>query len=335
MATEEPALDPGRTIIDPHLHHWEIFAHSGQQPQRFLFDEARAEIAASGHAVTCSVYVECGQMYRPDGPMELRSLGETEFATGVAAMAASGAYGPCRLAHRIVGAIDLTVPNAASVIEAHQRIAGARFRGIRTNTAFSEGGLFGFPCDPALRDLVGSALFRAGAAELAARDLSLDVWCLDSQLASVATLADMLPDMAIVLDHCATPDPAGPADAGERLALWAGRLRDVAQRPNVHIKIGGLGMDVTGPLAPRSGPASSAELAERWRPLVETCIDIFTPARAMFESNFPPDNSTATYGATWNAFKRLSAGLSEDEQDALFRGTAARVYRISDAPAAG
>jgi predicted TIM-barrel fold metal-dependent hydrolase len=49
----------------------------------------------------------------------------------------------------------------------------------------------------------------------------------------------------------------------------------------------------------------------------------------MFESNFPPDNATASYGATWNAFKIVVADYSEAEKDALFRGTAARVYQIA------
>jgi predicted TIM-barrel fold metal-dependent hydrolase len=69
-------------------------------------------------------------------------------------------------------------------------------------------------------------------------------------------------------------------------------------------------------------------LAEEWRPYIETCIAAFGPSRCMFESNFPPDNSTATYGATWNAFKRIVSGYSAAEKHELFRGTAARFYRI-------
>jgi predicted TIM-barrel fold metal-dependent hydrolase len=48
----------------------------------------------------------------------------------------------------------------------------------------------------------------------------------------------------------------------------------------------------------------------------------------MFESNFPPDRASGSYGATWNAFKRIAAGYSDDEKDDLFRRTAARIYRI-------
>jgi predicted TIM-barrel fold metal-dependent hydrolase len=49
----------------------------------------------------------------------------------------------------------------------------------------------------------------------------------------------------------------------------------------------------------------------------------------MFESNFPPDKAAGSYGATWNAFKRIAQGCSDDEQDRLFRRTAAAAYRIA------
>ena len=48
----------------------------------------------------------------------------------------------------------------------------------------------------------------------------------------------------------------------------------------------------------------------------------------MFESNFPVDKGGFGYAAGWNAFKRLAAGASAAEKDDLFRGTAARFYRI-------
>jgi predicted TIM-barrel fold metal-dependent hydrolase len=48
----------------------------------------------------------------------------------------------------------------------------------------------------------------------------------------------------------------------------------------------------------------------------------------MFESNFPPDISSCSYGALWNAFKRVTAAASEHEKTALFAGTAMDVYRL-------
>ena len=325
MTTDEVALEPERAIIDPHLHFWDILAAPGapQAPQRFLFPECLAMVAASGHNVTHTVFVECHQMYRQDAAPELRCVGETEFVTGIAAMSASGNYGRARYAHRIVGSADLTLgTRVRPVLEAHLAVAGERFRGIRMPLAYSDGGLFGFPCDPARKGIMAWPAFREGARVLAELDLSLDVWCVHSQLPELIALADALPDLMIVLDHIGTPLGAGGR------AEWADAIAELARRPNVSVKLGGMGMDLSGPITARTGSGHSEALAAQWQPLVETCIAAFGPARAMFESNFPPDKAAGSYGATWNAFKIIARDYSEDEKDRLFRGTAAETYRI-------
>jgi L-fuconolactonase len=78
----------------------------------------------------------------------------------------------------------------------------------------------------------------------------------------------------------------------------------------------------------RPVPASSTELAEHWRPYLETCIERFGATRCMFESNFPVDKMGTGYAALWNAFKRVAARASADEKLALFSGTARKAYRL-------
>jgi predicted TIM-barrel fold metal-dependent hydrolase len=336
MTTEEQPLEPQRPIIDPHLHLWEILPAPGamQAPQRFLLPETLATIEASGHDVTHTVFVECHAMYRQDGPPELRPLGETEFVNGVAAMSASGGYGPRRVAHRMVGAADLRLGAAvAPVLEAHLARAGERFRGIRCSTAFSEAGMFGAPCDPRARQAMLNPEFREGARVLAAMDLSLDVWCFHTQLGELADLADAAPGLTIILDHLGTPESQG-AYAGreaEARAEWAAKIQELARRPNVLVKLGGLGMDLARPIPRETGPSSSETLAACWRPYIETCVEAFTPERCMFESNFPPDKAAGGYGAIWNAFKIIARGCSNDEKDRLFWRTAAAAYRMAPA----
>jgi predicted TIM-barrel fold metal-dependent hydrolase len=48
----------------------------------------------------------------------------------------------------------------------------------------------------------------------------------------------------------------------------------------------------------------------------------------MFGSNFPVDRLMADYDRRWDAYRALVSDLSPDEQTALLRGTAERVYRI-------
>ncbi|MGH7043714.1 MAG: amidohydrolase family protein, partial [Acetobacteraceae bacterium] len=77
-----------------------------------------------------------------------------------------------------------------------------------------------------------------------------------------------------------------------------------------------------------AAPPDSATLAALWRPWIETCIELFGPNRCLFESNFPVEKMGIGWVALWNAFKRLAAGASATEKQALFAGTARRVYRL-------
>jgi len=304
---------------------------SPQEPQRFLLPELLDTLAASGQNVTHTVFVEAWQNHRADGPVALRPVGETEFINGIAAMSASGRYGACRVAHRIVGTADLMLGEGVRpVLELHRMRAGERFRGIRTHTVYSEAPMFGMACDPALKGRMRDPRFQAGAKVLAEMDLSLDVWCVHTQLGDLAALADALPGLTIVLNHIGTPETEGvwAGREAEARADWTARIAELARRPNVLVKLGGLGMGLTGAIKAAPGGATSPELAAKWRPYMETCIAAFGPARAMFESNFPPDKAAAPYGTIWNAFKRIAAGFSDDEKDDLFRRTAARTYHI-------
>jgi predicted TIM-barrel fold metal-dependent hydrolase len=117
--------------------------------------------------------------------------------------------------------------------------------------------------------------------------------------------------------------------SAEVMPAWRRSMAELAGCPNVVVKIGGMinrGADYdfhNGPM-----PPSSEAMAEVWRPYVETCIELFGPARCMFESNFPVDKMGIGYAALWNAFKRIVASASADEKRELFAGTATRAYRL-------
>src|ERR1700726_61594 len=126
----EAALEPELPIIDPHHHFWDT-------PQRghYLLPELLADIGG-GHNIVSTVFLECRSMYRKDGPAEMTPVGEVEFVNGIAAMSASGGYGPCRVAEAIIGHADLTLgAQVREVLETEIRVGGGRFRGIRHGVA--------------------------------------------------------------------------------------------------------------------------------------------------------------------------------------------------------
>jgi predicted TIM-barrel fold metal-dependent hydrolase len=160
--------------------------------------------------------------------------------------------------------------------------------------------------------------------------LSLDLWCVHTQIPEVAGLAAACPRATIILNHLGAPLNVGPYAGREKevFEVWSKAITELARRPNVFLKLGGLGSDLAVSLGTHIGDESSASLCEKWRPYVETCIAAFGAERCMFESNFPPDSATCTYGALWNTFKRVIAAYSETEKSALFSGTARKIYRL-------
>src|ERR1700748_466000 len=96
---EEP-LEPDLPIVDPHHHLRDRPGHLYMLPE-LLRDITR------GHNITATVVVECSAMFREGGPEEMRSVGETEFVNGIAAMSDSGVYGPTRVCAGIVGFVDM------------------------------------------------------------------------------------------------------------------------------------------------------------------------------------------------------------------------------------
>ncbi|TPG41897.1 amidohydrolase [Roseomonas nepalensis] len=327
---KEEIIDPGLPIVDAHHHLWD------RPGSRYLLDELLRD-TGGGHDVRATVYVQARSMYRAEGPDEACSLGETEFANGVAARSASGLYGPIRACAGIVGMVDLMLGDGVvPLLERHLRAGGERFRGVRNQTAWHAAPEINSNPVPSQRGLLSEPVFRRGAARLSEHGLSLDVWAYHTQLDEVLALARALPDLTVVLDHCGGPLGAGPyrGRRAEVFAEWTGWMRRLAACPNVVMKLGGLGMAVGGfDFERQDRPPTSEQLAAAWHPYLETCVEAFGTARCMFESNFPVDKGSYGYVVLWNTFKRFAARASAEERTALFSGTATRTYRLPSLPA--
>jgi len=322
----EEALDPALPIIDPHTHLWD------RPKPRYLLDEALGDFD-SGHRVVATVFVECRAMYRASAGDSLQSLGETEFANGIAAISASGLYGATQVCDGIVGYVDLSIGEAAgALLEQHLAVSGGRLRGIRNITAWHGHPEVRTTPVPYRADLFQDPRFQAGFAHLARLDLAFDSWQYHTQLPDLAKLARDFPQTRIVIGHTGGPIGVGPYAKERRRAFaeWRSGLQELAQLPNTFLKIGGLGMRVSGfDFHAREIPPSSQDMADAWRGHVEEAIAIFSAQRCMFESNFPVDKGSCSYAVLWNAFKRLTANASPAEKAALFHGTAARVYCLA------
>ena len=320
----EPIVEPERPIIDPHHHLWKQATMWGT----YELDDLWAD-TQSGHNIEKTVFIDCRSSYRESGPAHLKPIGETEYVAEVAAASAKTA-GKATIA-AIVSHANMTLGEAVvEVLEAHETAGGGLFRGIRhagpsdTTGTLSNPGT-NRPCP------YGQADFRAGVKTLGQHGYTYDTWHFHHQNADYLALARAVPETVMILDHFGTPLGVG-AYAGKRDEIfeqWQKDIAAIAECPNVVAKLGGLAMPDNGfGWHDNDRPPTSDEFVAAQRPYYLHAIECFGPERCMFESNFPVDKLSISYHVLWNGLKKMVAEFSDDEKQAMFYGTAARVYRV-------
>ncbi len=322
----EEIIDPEREIVDPHHHLW------NDEGRRFdyVLEDLWTDMD-SGHNVKKTVFIQCRSNYRSEGPEHLQPVGESEFVAGLAADSRRGAENQARIAG-IVAHANLTLGDqVAEILDAHEKVGRGQFKGIRHAGAWAENreGLM----NPAEweKDLFQREDFRQGVRMLGSRGLTYESWHYHYQNKDYIQLAKAVPDTVIILDHFGTPLGVG-SYMGKREEIfreWKKDMVELAKCDNVVAKLGGLAMPDNGfGWHLRELPPTSDEFVEAQRAYYLHTIECFGPDRCMFESNFPVDRLSISYHVLWNGFKKMVADFSESEKEAMFSGTASRVYSL-------
>jgi predicted TIM-barrel fold metal-dependent hydrolase len=195
----------------------------------------------------------------------------------------------------IVAECHLAEPDAEAVLERHTRYANVR--GIRD---FGKG-----------RYLLDAA-WRSGFKALKRHNL---VACIDTRpdlFDDLLDLAKTFPDIAVSVDHCGIPQKRDP----EYFKYWLAGQKKLAAADNVTMKISGLGM------------ADRLWTIESLKPWVLGCIEAFGVDRVVFGTNWPVDRLFSSYPDIVNAYAKIIAGFSNEEQTKMFSGNAERLFRI-------
>ena len=133
------------------------------------------------------------------------------------------------------------------------------------------------------------------------------------QLDLAYQLAATCDDMALVLDHCGSPDIAG-----SDIADWKAAIRKIAQLKHVNGKLSGI---LT------CCPEGSANI-ETVKPYIDHMIECFGPSRLVWGSDWPVVNLKSDLPNWIDVFRALIADLSLDEQTAIANGNAQGIYKV-------
>jgi predicted TIM-barrel fold metal-dependent hydrolase len=204
-----------------------------------------------------------------------------------------------RYPNAIVAHVDLAEATARDVIARHAE--SPLLRGIRD-----------FTTEMFLRDPAQFPAFRAGVAEVQRAGLVLDLDCEWPNMAAARRLAEDFPEVTFVLEHIGYPRERTP----EYFRAWRDGIEELAQAPNVHCKISGVGM---------RDPLWTFESVSSW---IEHCIQSFGPPRCFFGTNWPVDRLYSSYDAIVQVYAWSIASYPPDEQRAMFSTNATRVYKL-------
>jgi L-fuconolactonase len=289
----------GAPVIDAHQHFWNLTEHA--QPwlashpalapllRNFTLADLAPLAAAGGITATVAVQTVAEPWETP----ELLTL----------------AAGPGLVAG-VAGWADLTAPDIADVLARLRELPGGdRLAGIRHPVL----------AEPDPGWLARPDVLR-GLAALAAAGLAYDVVGEPRHLPAAVTAARQVPGLRFVLDHLGNPGMA-PGTSPEADEPWASAVTDFAALPNTTAKLSGI---LGVPPPPGATPGSLAHL----RPYYDFGLHAFGPNRLMFGSDWPPCTLDASYSQVIATARALTSDLSSTEQDAIFRGTARRTYRL-------
>lgn len=295
-------------IIDAHTHLWDLSmnkhpwlsttdssvqALGGLETlrQTYVVDDYRRDSA--NQDIVASVHIEA--LWDTSDPLgETRWLDTLDKSHGVAA--------------RYIASAPFGTPEAAGVLE--QQAACPRVTGIRDILSFH-------PTNPSKSfasraDKAFDPAWREDIARLVPLNLTFELMMYPYQLDAVLDVARRLPDLTLVVNHCASP-----IDRDEDgMQRWRDAVRQLAGEPNILLKVS----NVAG--------YDPHPTDESIRAVALHCIDCFGPERTMLATDWPVARMNTGFDEIYAGFKRITADMAAHEQRALFHGNARRVYRL-------
>ena len=154
----------------------------------------------------------------------------------------------------------------------------------------------------------------ANVKKLGELGITFDLLTKTPELAAAIKLVRACPDVQFVMDHISKP-----YIAKRELEPWRTLMSELAALPNVLCKVSGLVTEANW----------KNWKVENFKPYINHVIEIFTPQRLMFGSDWPVANLGGTYFQIVELAKALTSGLSPSEAEFFWHKTAATAYGLA------
>jgi predicted TIM-barrel fold metal-dependent hydrolase len=196
----------------------------------------------------------------------------------------------------IVGGVVPTDTVAEAIELIDRQATVPRFRGVRP--------MGGGPAVPPVEVLTA----------LAARGLVFELMAHPDQLRDAAAVLSGVDGLSVVVEHTGWPRDG----SDEERALWLDGMQALA----------GIGDRVVCKLSGLAMPLASVQPGVL-APWIEGAIELFGVDRCLFASNFPVDGMHGTLDELFASYATIVSGVDAASRDALFAGTAERVYGLA------
>lgn len=127
-------------------------------------------------------------------------------------------------------------------------------------------------------------------------------------------LTDLIPDMAVVIDHAAKPIIANGQAAG---ATWESGMARLAEKPQICCKLSGM--------ATEQGPGWQARTLQ---PVTDHLLNTFGPRRLMWGSDWPVLELVGSYTQWFEAAQQMLNGLNGEDRAWVMGKTATQFYSL-------
>ena len=139
-------------------------------------------------------------------------------------------------------------------------------------------------------------------------DLRIPNWHLEEAIEIVR----LIPNTKVIINHAGFP-----WDRTEQgMEYWRKGIKLMSLEPNTFIKLSEFGVKDKDWNYPQN------------EQIIKELIDLFSPQRCMFASNFPVSKIKISFKDLYNNYKKIVKSFSSDEKKWLFAKTASEVYNL-------